>query len=106
MTRAFELTPRQRQVVDFVRSYTSQHQCPPSVRDIRDHLGITSTNAVCELINMAGARGYLTWEERSPRTLRLTDKAKALPVLLYEGRVPVAEYRDLEQHRGRSWLGD
>lgn len=40
------LTDRQRAIVEIVRTYVAEHGYPPSIREIRDAVGILSTSTV------------------------------------------------------------
>ena len=40
------LTDRQRAIVEIVKTYVAEHGYPPSIREIRDAVGILSTSTV------------------------------------------------------------
>lgn len=40
------LTDRQREIVTFIRDYLAEHGHSPSVREIRDAIGVASTSTV------------------------------------------------------------
>lgn len=56
------LTPRQRQVFEFIRSFMRRRGYAPSYEEIRAHFGFRSYNAVQGHLKQLEARGYL----RSP----------------------------------------
>lgn len=72
-----ELSPRQRDVLDFIRSALNQRGYPPTYREIGDALGISSTNGVADHVKALVRKGFL---EKSgggaARGLKLTTKAR------------------------------
>ena len=57
-----ELSARQATIIDYVRAYIGQHGYPPSVRDIQDGCGISSTAVVDYNLRR------LEWKKRLRRT--------------------------------------
>lgn len=41
-----QLSPRQQQILDFIRTFLEEHDYPPSIRDIQEGCGISSTSVV------------------------------------------------------------
>ncbi len=41
-----QLTDRQREIVEFIKSFIAENGYPPSVREIRDGVGVLSTSTV------------------------------------------------------------
>ncbi len=76
-----DLSPRQRDVLDFISSTLSHRQVPPTYREIGDALGIASTNGVADHVKALIKKGYLKKIDPGPdgagvaRGLQLTDKA-------------------------------
>ena len=54
-----ELSPRQRDVLDFIRSALNQRGYPPTYREIGDALGISSTNGVADHVKALVRKGFL-----------------------------------------------
>ena len=51
-----QLTDRQREIVRFIRSCVAEWRYPPSVREIRDAIGVSSTSTVhLELVELENA---------------------------------------------------
>jgi repressor LexA len=75
--QAEELSPRQREILDFVMSAVEQDGVVPSYREIGAALGITSTNAVSDHLKALIRKGYLerVGDPGRPRSLRLTEHA-------------------------------
>ena len=71
------LTRREKEVYDFICATIEQNGYSPSVRDIRDNLGIKSTSTVHSYISRLEEKGYIRKEEGKSRTLTLGDDASA-----------------------------
>ncbi|MBI2852890.1 MAG: repressor LexA [Chloroflexi bacterium] len=71
-----ELTPKQREMVEFIRRFLDERGYPPSVRDIRDECRMSSTSVVAYNLEILKNKGYL--EKKGPgiprvsRGIRLT----------------------------------
>jgi hypothetical protein len=51
-----QLTDRQREIVEFIRRYRAEYNFSPSVREIRDAVGVSSTSTVhLELVELEQA---------------------------------------------------
>ncbi len=71
------LSPRQSEMLDYIRGMIEQRGVPPTFREIGAALGIGSTNGVSEHIKALERKGYI---ERiggrgAPRSMRLTEEA-------------------------------
>ena len=53
------LTPRQLEIVKFIRTYIAEHEYAPTMQEIADHLGV-SKPTVFEHIEALEARGAIT----------------------------------------------
>ena len=65
-----ELTPRQRQVYDFIVDYIYQQGYPPTLREIGQQLQIRSTNGVNDHLRALERKGYLARDGVKSRALR------------------------------------
>jgi len=72
-----QLSPRQRDVFDFLLSSIEQRGVVPSYREVGAALGIPSTNAVSDHIKALIRKGYVerVGEPGRPRSLRLTSES-------------------------------
>lgn len=68
-----DLSPRQREVLDFILAWHDQHGIAPSFREIGEHLGIKSTNGVSDHVRALQRKGYLerVGEAGAARSLRV-----------------------------------
>ncbi len=62
------LTPRQREVLDWVKTYIRDHGMAPTMREIGSAFGIKSSS-VFDLIEAMGRKGFLERHERKARSL-------------------------------------
>lgn len=67
------LTSRQQEVLEFVRSATALAGHPPTIRDIAAHFGIR-VHAVCSHLQLLRKKGAVTWVPGAARTLRVLVK--------------------------------
>ena len=73
------LTKRQQEIFEFIRSYSSQHGYPPTVRDIGKAIGLTSSSTVHAHLSNLEKLGLLKRDPTKPRAIEvLVDKAKSL----------------------------
>jgi|LauGreDrversion4_2_1035121.scaffolds.fasta_scaffold191702_2 repressor LexA len=71
------LTPRQRQVLDFITDHICEHGFAPSIREICTAMEIKSTNGVSEHIETLCRKGYLVRDAQ--RNLARAIRPKHLP---------------------------
>jgi repressor LexA len=64
------LTPRQRKVLEVIRDWVERFGYPPSVREIGDAVGLTSTSSVHHQLRSLERKGYL---RRDPNRTRAVD---------------------------------
>ncbi|MQA09265.1 MAG: transcriptional repressor LexA [Pseudonocardiaceae bacterium] len=63
------LTPRQRHVLEVIRAYLDRFGYPPSVREIGDSVGLTSTSSVSHQLRALEQKGYLRRDPNRPRAV-------------------------------------
>lgn len=68
-----ELTRRQTQILDFVRSEIHRRGYPPSVREIGDAVGLSSSSTVHSHLAALEAKGYIRRDPSKPRALEVLD---------------------------------
>jgi repressor LexA len=72
-----DLSPRQRDVLDYIRSALMQQGFPPTYREMGDALGISSTNGVADHVKALVRKGYLEKSDSgAARGLKLTQRAR------------------------------
>ncbi|MDI2030956.1 transcriptional repressor LexA [Saccharopolyspora sp. TS4A08] len=68
-TAAEELSDRQLKVLEAIREWMSEHGYPPSVREIGDAVGLTSTSSVAYQLRVLERKGFLRRDPHRPRTV-------------------------------------
>jgi repressor LexA len=92
---ASRLTHRQQEILTFVQRYTQSHGYPPSVREIGQAMGLTSSSTVHSHLEALERKGFLRRDPSKPRALEVLRNGDAphhrvvsLPVV---GRVTAGE---------------
>ena len=65
------LTPRQRRVLEVIRAALQQRGYPPSVREIGEQVGLTSSSSVAHQLKTLEAKGFLRRDPHRPRALEV-----------------------------------
>ena len=91
-----ELTARQREIYEFIRSEILRKGCPPTYREIGEQFGIRSTNGVKRSLDALFKKGYLERKPMVSRGLELmeklpAEKSEALKEIPIIGRVAAGE---------------
>ena len=63
------LTPRQRTILDVIRASVTTRGYPPSIREIGDAVGLTSTSSVAHQLRTLEKKGYLRRDPNRPRAV-------------------------------------
>jgi repressor LexA len=63
------LTPRQRKVLRVIQESVDRRGYPPSIREIGDAVGLTSTSSVSHQLKMLQRKGYLHRDANRPRAV-------------------------------------
>ena len=76
------LTERQRTILNVIRDSVTQRGYPPSIREIGDAVGLTSTSSVAHQLRSLERKGYLRRDPNRPRAVdvRGADEAPAARV--------------------------
>jgi repressor LexA len=77
------LTPRQRTILDVIRESVTIRGYPPSIREIGDAVGLTSTSSVAHQLRTLEKKGYLRRDPNRPRAVdvRSADDPSRTPVV-------------------------
>ena len=65
------LTPRQRRVLDVIRDAVDRRGYPPSMREIGEAVGLTSSSSVSHQLAMLEKKGYLRRDPNRPRAIEV-----------------------------------
>ncbi|MEV6657792.1 transcriptional repressor LexA [Nocardia fluminea] len=66
-----DLTVRQRTVLEVIRSSVTERGYPPSIREIGDAVGLTSTSSVAHQLRALERKGYLRRDPNRPRAVNV-----------------------------------
>jgi repressor LexA len=66
------LTRRQKEIIDYIRSFIDENGYAPSFREIAYYFELSSVSTVAEYINILEEKGYLTKEAMEARSIQLT----------------------------------
>lgn len=61
---------------DVIRSHVVEHGYPPTMREIAERMGLSSTASVASLIERGVRQGRIQKVAGQPRTLRIVEAAK------------------------------
>src|SRR3989344_2940540 len=67
------LSKRQQQILDFIRRTLAREGVPPTLREIRDHLKISSIGSVGNMLDALVKKGFLKRGDRRARGLSLAN---------------------------------
>jgi repressor LexA len=68
-SRETGLTERQRTILDVIRASVTSRGYPPSIREIGDAVGLTSTSSVAHQLRTLERKGYLRRDANRPRAV-------------------------------------
>jgi repressor LexA len=68
-----DLTDRQRQILQFIRQRVRERGYPPSVREIGEAVGLSSSSTVHGHLARLEARGYIRRDPTKPRAIEVLD---------------------------------
>lgn len=75
MARERDLTDRQRQVLDYIKSEVKAKGFPPTVRDIGEAVGLSSSSTVHAHLAALEAKGLIRRDPSKPRALEVLGRA-------------------------------
>jgi repressor LexA len=70
------LTPRQRRVLEVIRDSVERRGYPPSIREIGDAVGLTSTSSVAHQLVSLERKGFLRRDPNRPRAVDVRSPAE------------------------------
>ena len=72
-----QLNNRQQQILDFLRSHARDHAYPPTVREIGQAVGLSSSSTVQNHLNSLEARGFIRRDPAKSRTVEVVQAGGA-----------------------------
>lgn len=105
---SYTLSPRQRQILQFIGEFLDEHGYPPTVRDIGRAVGITSTSVVDYNLKVLEREGFLKRAREVSRGIELADTLRPLRGALTEvpviGRIAAGEPIEAVEERDQDRL--
>lgn len=77
MVPAVSLTKRQQEILDFMRSFTEDNGYPPTVREIGEAVGLSSSSTVHSHLSALENKGFIRRDASSARALVIVDQMTA-----------------------------
>lgn len=74
------LTKRQKQALDFIKTYKNKHDYAPSLEEIKKHLRLSSVSTAHFHVQSLQSMGYLRKEENQPRALDVFSEQKLVQI--------------------------
>lgn len=68
------LTERQQQVLDFITAYLDTHGCPPTLREISEHINAKGTVTAIRHLDALESKGHIQRREGSSRSIVVTGR--------------------------------
>jgi repressor LexA len=87
-----QLTPRQRRILEFIAETVRSRGYPPTVREIGEAVGLTSSSSVHAQLATLERRGHLRKDPTKPRAMALSDSPRVQGVVVpLVGRIAAGE---------------
>jgi repressor LexA len=72
--RAYRLSDRQEKILEYIEQYVEEHGYPPSMREIGEAVGISSTSVTDYNLNVLEREGYLRRDPERSRGINLVGR--------------------------------
>lgn len=93
------LTPRQQQILDFIRRHLAEHGAPPTRADIVAAFGFRSLNAAESHLRTLARKGAISLQPGAARGIRLAERLRGLPVIGHVAAgAPLLAVEHVERH--------
>lgn len=83
-----EITERQKEVLNFISTFTEENSFPPTVREISTHFGI-SLRAIQDHLTALQKKGYLSESNKRSRSIKVLSDLREKESKLYVGKIPL-----------------
>jgi len=93
-----QLTERQNKILDYIRYVTKVRSYPPSVREIGEAVGLSSSSTVHNHLNQLERRGLIKRDPSKSRTVQLVTDAHADAQRRNAAGAPILAEQNIEEH--------
>ena len=83
------LSERQGRILQFIKSFTLDNGYPPTIREMGEAVGISSTSVVNYNLNILQKEGHLTRDRTVSRGIRLSESLEGLRAIVDIIQVPL-----------------
>src|SRR3989344_5191987 len=92
------LTPKQKQIYEFIKEYSKKHHYSPSLEEMRKRFKLAAVSTVHQHIKALAAKGYLEtrWNQKRSISIPKTEKLIRVPLL---GTIAAGEPIEAVQER-------
>lgn len=67
------MTPRQQQLLAFIRDFIAEHEFSPGYVEMAQHLGLRSKSGVNRMIHALADSGFITFDAFRKRSIRIIE---------------------------------
>lgn len=89
------LSDRHKRVLEYLAKHQAEHGYPPSIREIGNATGISSTSVVNYYMEQLKDMGYISREDGISRGTRLSDRARQEPQILQILKQAAGDFQDM-----------
>ena len=82
-----KLTKKQKQIIEFISTFTAEHNYSPSYREIMTGLGLSSVSAVAEHVDNLVAKGALKKVSGAARSLEVISPQNPELIALFNAKI-------------------
>jgi repressor LexA len=83
------LNPRQREILEFLRTHSRNHAYPPTVREIGQAVGLSSSSTVQNHLNALEQKGYIRRDPTKSRTVEVVGEESAASAATRSFSIPL-----------------
>lgn len=83
------LNPRQREILEFLRTHSRNHAYPPTVREIGQAVGLSSSSTVQNHLNALEQKGYIRRDPTKSRTVEVVGEESPAAAMSRSFSVPL-----------------
>lgn len=91
---AGEITDRQRRILEAIRDSVAARGYPPSMREIGEAVGLTSSSSVKHQLSALQAKGYLRQDPHRPRAIEVVMPEEIADAAVFDAEPRRAEHDD------------
>jgi len=92
------LTPKQKRVLEFIKSFINENGNSPTFEEIRDHFGLKSLGSVVDYVNYLKRAGMITTNNNATRSLELVEQAEDNELIPILGTVAAGSPLEIADH--------